>query len=71
LADSAAADARSTVFDSPTARRPPDGSWPRRGQAPAAALAIAWLQVGDGRVAMQAVPVDRWVPVPMRPDLGL
>jgi hypothetical protein len=39
-------------------------------QAAAAALAIAVVRrISDGQASMQAVP-DRWVPVPMRPDLG-
>ena len=69
-----AADARSTVFDlTPLAHTA--AGWVLAlavVQATAAALAVAVVRrISDGQVAMQAAPVDRWVPVPMRPDLGL
>ncbi len=69
-----AADARSTVFDLTPLAHTAAGWFLALGvvQATAAALAIAVVRrIGDGQAAMQAAPTPGWVPVPMRPDLGV
>ena len=68
-----AADAGSTVFDLAPLARAAAGRVLALAVFQAAAAALAGgvvRRISDGQVAMQAAPVDRWVPVPMRPDLA-
>jgi hypothetical protein len=69
-----AADARSTVFDLTPLAHTAAGWVLAFGviQAAAAALAIAVVRrISDGQAAMQAASAERWVPIPVRPDLGV